>query len=110
MNIPHISLITLFNRFKQINVSEAKSMISEGSVIFIDARKNEDYQKSRIDGALSMEDDALNNFIDQTDRSHNIICYCYKGISSNGRCKKLVRAGFKNIYNLKSCYAAWCEQ
>ena len=85
-------------------------MISEGSVIFIDARKNEDYQKSRIDGALSMESDALNNFIDQTDRSHNIICYCYKGISSKGLCKKLVRAGFKNIYNLKGGYDAWCEK
>jgi len=96
-----------FKRSKQINASEARSMINEGNVIIIDARKSEDYQESHIEGALSMEDDTLNNFIDQTDRSNNIICYCYMGISSKGLCSKLTRAGFKNVYNLIGGYTAW---
>jgi len=101
-------LLTLpFKRSKQINAVQAKSMISKENVIVIDNRKNKDYNESHIDGALSLDESTLNHFINQTDKSKPIICYCYKGISSKGLCRKLTQAGFKNVYNLIGGYDAW---
>jgi len=100
----------LFQKYQQIDVSTAKSMINEGDVIVLDARKSKDHHESHIEGALSIESDALSDFIDQTDKSKTILCYCYKGISSKGSCRKLVQAGFKNVYNLKGGFEAWCKK
>lgn len=100
----------LFKNYQQINVSQAKSMINEGGIIVIDARKSKDHHESHIEGALSMKKNVLSDFIDRTDKSRSIICYCYKGISSKGLCRKLVQAGFKNVYNLKGGFDAWCKK
>ena len=100
----------LFKKSKQINVAQARSMIKEKDVIIVDVRKSKDYQQSHVEGALSIEGSTLNNFIDQTNKSNPIICYCYKGISSKRFCGKLTRAGFKNVYNLKGGYDAWCKE
>ena len=99
-----------FKKSKQINVAQARSMIKEKNAIIIDVRKNKDFQQSHVEGALSIEGNAFNNFIDQTDKSKPIICYCYKGISSKRFCGKLTRAGFKNVYNLKGGYDAWRKE
>ena len=72
--------------------------------------KNKDYQESHIEGAMPLGNDTLNDFIAQTDRSTKIICYCYKGMSSKGYCDKLAKAGFRNVYNLKGGYDAWCKK
>jgi len=98
-----------FKRLKQIDVSAANSLISEENVIVLDARKNSDYQKSHIEGARSIDGEALGDFIDQADKSKTILCYCYKGISSKGPCRMLISAGFKKVYNLKGGFDAWCK-
>ncbi len=100
----------LFKKSKQINVAQARSMIKEKNAIIIDVRKNKDFQQSHVEGALSIEGNMFNNFIDQTNKSKPIICYCYKGISSKRFCGKLARAGFKNVYNLKGGYDAWRKE
>lgn len=105
-NIPYLLKLP-FKQIKQISVSQAKSMIKDNNTIIIDARKNKDFKQSHVEGALSIEGNAFNNFIDQTDKSKLIICYCYKGISSKRFCGKLTQAGFKNVYNLKGGYDAW---
>lgn len=99
-----------FKKLRQIDVSTAKSMLSEGNIVVLDARKNNDYHKSHIEGALSIEGGALNDFIDRTDKSRTVLCYCYKGISSKRLCRKLIQAGFRNVCNLKGGFNAWCKK
>jgi len=99
-----------FKRLKQIDVPTAKSLIREENVTLLDARKSGDYQKSHIEGARSIDGEALNDFIDQADKSKTILCYCYKGISSKGPCRRLIQAGFKKVYNLKGGFDAWCKK
>lgn len=95
------------NKFKQISPSQTKSMIISKSVILIDLRKSNEYQEAHIDGALSMDNETLTNFINQTNKSSTIVCYCYKGISSKGACQKFFKSGFRNVYNLKGGFEAW---
>ena len=85
-------------------------MMKEGHVTIIDIRKNDDYRNAHIKGAFSLEGNAFNDFIHKADKSKTIICYCYKGISSKRSCRKLIKAGFHNVYNLKGGYNAWCKE
>lgn len=85
-------------------------MIGQGGITVIDIRKNRDYRISHIDGALNMEGGAVNDFINQADKSKPILCYCYKGVSSKAFCGKLEQAGFKNVYSLTGGYDAWTRK
>jgi thiosulfate sulfurtransferase len=98
-----------FNEINQIDMDQMKTMIQNQDVVVLDVRKEKDYQAAHIEGAVLMDSDLLNSFIQQTDKSSHIICYCYKGISSRNTCQKLMDAGFRHIYNLKGGYDAWCK-
>jgi len=97
----------LFDKFKQINSREAKLMIDQKGVLVIDARSPQSYQESHIEGAKSVPGDQLDIYLKKADKSSAVICYCYKGLSSRWACKKFIKAGFVNVYNLKGGFSAW---
>ena len=98
-----------FRRFKQIDVVKAKSMMEEEDAVVVDARSSEAYNERHIPGAVFVDKNNLEAFAQATDKSKPLICYCYKGLSSQLVCMALKRKGFANIYNLKGGFDAWSD-
>jgi len=82
-------------------------MINAGNVIVIDVRSPDVYQEQRIEGAILADKENWDQFVEGIDRSKQVICYCYKGISSKSFCNKLKKSGFDHVYNLQGGFDAW---
>jgi len=96
-----------WNRVKQISVKDAQKLIEEEGALLYDVRRSEDYEKSHAPKALHADKYKIEYFVETSDHSRPIICYCYRGVSSRIACKHLMNAGFENVWNLKGGYAAW---
>jgi len=95
------------SHIKSIGPLEAKEMIASGNIIIIDVRSSDMFGQAHIDGAILGGRSNWEAHIENIDRSKRIICYCYEGISSKSYCRKLKRAGFEHVYNLKGGFDAW---
>ncbi len=97
-SIPYISVEEL--RMKQIN----------GDVVILDAREENEYQVSHIEGAKFI---GFNTFSSETVRAEipeketPIIVYCSLGIRSEEIGEKLKKAGFTNVQNLYGGIFEW---
>ncbi|HCR31561.1 MAG TPA: thiosulfate sulfurtransferase [Opitutae bacterium] len=99
-----------WNRIKQISVADAMKLIKEEGALLYDVRRPVDYEKSHATGALLADKGKIEYFVETNDKTKPIVCYCYRGVSSRIACKRLMKAGFQNVWNLKGGYAAWQKE
>ena len=93
--------------FEQIDVDKAKEMIEHGPVTIVDVRREDDYLKAHIKGAVLVTDKNIDEFLSQTDRNKPLICYCYHGFSSQSACAFFQQSGFSQVLNVKGGFEAW---
>ena len=93
--------------FKQIDVNEAKKIIDEGNVTIIDIRDPASFQAAHITNAIAITDENVESFIKSADKDKPLICYCYRGISSQGAAEYFKRIGFKEVYSLEGGFEKW---
>ncbi len=90
-----------------------KELSKEGleKYTILDAREQEEYDVSHIEGAQFI---GYKNFdIDQLkliDKEQAIVVYCSIGYRSEKVGEKLIKAGFKNVYNLYGSIFEWANQ
>jgi len=78
-----------------------------GGVIVVDVRDLEEFNEDHIPGAINLP---LKNFAAGSgilDKEKKIVVYCNAGGRSYGAYKKLMKLGYKNIY--QAIYADWKE-
>ena len=92
---------------KEVSAGEAREMIGQGDVIFLDVRAATDFEQECIHGAIHLTPDNFDEFLNTTDKDKPIICYCYFGNSSLGVCAALQEQGFRRTYSLSGGFAAW---
>jgi len=68
--------------------------------VIIDTRAPESYQKSHIEGAVSIPLAELRKFADSLDRDAVTVTYCNKGVTGNAAQNLLLNRGFRRVYNL----------
>lgn len=83
-----------------LNVKEIKS---KHNLVFLDAREPKEFNVSHIENAIFV---GFDNF-DETkvtsavkDKNANIVVYCSIGVRSEKIGEKLLKLGYKNVYNL----------
>ncbi len=94
-----------------IDASEAKKLFDDG-VLFIDVRKDKDWQAGRIPGAEHLElkkvfsKETLSELVEQDQR---VVLYCNgeKCMRSSKATAKAVSWGFKNVYYFRGGLPAW---
>lgn len=77
------------------------------SVMLVDVRDPEEFAEGHIPGAINLP---LNNFAAGSgvlDKEKKIVVYCNSGGRSYGAYKKLMKLGYKNIY--QAIFADWKE-
>ena len=96
---------------KSINAQEAKSLFNQG-VIFVDVRKDSDWEAGRIPGAEHL--DLESNYSEEAllavvSKDDPVVIYC-NGIfclRSSEAAKKAVKWGYQKIYYFREGYPSW---
>ena len=93
--------------FEQINIEPAKEMLDKGDVAIVDIRDPESYKAGHIERAVLVNDENIDSFLRNADKDKPLICYCYRGISSQGAAQFFQQNGFKNVYSIDGGFEEW---
>lgn len=102
---------------KTIDVTEAEALFNDDSVVFIDPRKESDFNRSHIPGAIHLDIKGKSTNLSETtlseategDKATKIVFYC-NGPScprSANSCVKAAGWGFTNLYYFRDGLPAW---
>ena len=87
--------------YRQISQEKAKEMMSEGGVLVLDVRSQEEYDSGHIPGAVLLPVETITAETAAaviSDRSEIILVYCRSGNRSKTAAAALVKLGYENIY------------
>ncbi len=93
-----------------VSAMDAMELISSTpELIIIDVSPS--YEKGHIPGAVNyyVGDGSLDTAIPSLDSNAIYLVYCHVDSASISGAKKLVDAGFENVYRLEGNYAAWVD-
>ena len=84
-----------------IDMETLQTMNLQGAKI-VDVRSRREYSEGHIEGSINIPDYEITNRFKQIFMDHNqtIVLYCNSGVRSKKACKKLIKKGYTNIFNL----------
>lgn len=105
----HLILDSLLsNSVTTINVRESQD---ESDAIFIDARENDEFEVSKIRGAIWVGYSDLDMAkLDDLPKNSPLIVYCSVGYRSEKVAEKLSSAGFEDVSNLYGGIFEWVNE
>lgn len=92
---------TMNATYTKITPKEAKEIMENEDVIILDVRAQNEFDSERIDGAILIPDNEIEDDADEklTDKSAKILVYCRSGRRSEAASKLLVELGYENVYD-----------
>lgn len=92
---------TMNATYTKITPKEAKEIMENEDVIILDVRAQSEFDSERIDGAILIPDNEIEDDADEklTDKSAKILVYCRSGRRSEAASKLLVELGYENVYD-----------
>jgi thiosulfate sulfurtransferase len=97
----------VMDTFKRISVQEAHQIIETGDVTIVDIRDAASFSRGHITGAQSLNEDNVQTFMQKADKQIPLICYCYRGFSSQQAAGFFVGQGFKEVYSIDGGWEGW---
>ena len=91
-----------------ITIQELKNKQNKGALV-IDVRSSQEYNEGHISGAINIPEYEINSEINKIlkDKEREIVLYCTIGIRSKNAYNKLIKLGYKNVYNLYGGLENW---
>jgi hydroxyacylglutathione hydrolase len=97
-----------FEKLDLLSVFELKKMRDGNEAInVLDVRRNSEYQKEHIEGAVHIYVGELQNRIDEVPRDKPLAVICSVGRRASIGASLLLRAGFPKVYNVLGGMDAW---
>jgi thiosulfate sulfurtransferase len=93
--------------YKRISIDEAKMLIDKGGVTLADVRDAGAYGAGRIENAIHVQQETIDDFLAVAEKSKPLIIYCYHGNSSQGAADYFDGLGFAEVYSVDGGYEAW---
>lgn len=93
--------------WKEIGVQQVKEKIEAGEAEIVDIRDQDSYEATHIPGAIHLNDETINSFLECADREKPVIVYCYHGISSQGAAAFFAEKGFREVYSMAGGFESW---
>ena len=92
-----------------VDVEEKQMLLDLEDVQLVDVRTSLEYQNGHINKALNIDYNSptFSEEIAHLDKDKPVVLYCQKGGRSAKSAKKMSKAGFKNIYDLKGGFLMW---
>lgn len=88
--------------YQKLSVAEAKARMDSGDdIIILDVRTQEEYEEKHIPGAIVIPNEEIGKepLSQLPDLDKEILVYCRSGNRSAQAAKKLVEAGYTNVYD-----------
>ena len=96
--------------YKQISIDDAKAFIDTGDVTVADIRDAGAYLSGNIAGSINIQQDTMESFLTDTDKSLPLIVCCYHGHSSQNAAEYFSEQGFGEVYSVEGGYEAWRQK
>jgi thiosulfate sulfurtransferase len=93
--------------WQRISAEQASALIAERSPVLVDVRDQGSYQAARIPGALFLDNQSVQAFVEDADKAVPVVVYCYHGNSSQGAAAWLASKGFAEVYSLDGGFEGW---
>jgi len=103
------SVVKTSEGFYNVSLYAAKQMLESGDFFVLDVRPHSLFTDSHIKGAVNISVIELPDKIDEIPVNSKILLYCQFDIMSRSAVKKLVKAGFIEVYNIIGGFGAWCR-
>ena len=93
--------------FKHISIDDCNTMMQNQEITIVDVRDSAAFSHGRIPGAISLSNDNIEQFIEQTAKDKPLLVCCYHGNSSQGAADYLNEKGFSDTYSIDGGFEAW---
>lgn len=107
--IAYTELARLFSGYKAVDTAGLTALVNRQDALLVDVSGIADFEKGHIAGARNVQMsqfDADNKVLAKV-RELPVILACRTGATSAEAARKLVKAGFKQVYWLDGGIAAW---
>ena len=94
-------------QFEEIDTQKAKEMIDQGGITIVDVRDGGSFEEGHIEGAVSVGDTNIEEFVNSTDKNKPVLCYCFMGFSSQNAAQFFIEQGFENVYSMTGGFTEW---
>ena len=98
-----VGLNILYNKFKQVHVSEVRGLVESGAFI-IDVREADEYAAGHIKTAVNIPLSEIRNRLDEIPTDRPVYLHCRSSQRSYYTVCALQGRGFKNIVNISGSY------
>ena len=88
--------------YKKVSAVKGKEMIEKGGVTLVDVREQKEFDEGRIAGSILLPLGEINSRAESTltDKNSKIMVYCRSGRRSAEAADKLVKLGYKYVYDM----------
>jgi thiosulfate sulfurtransferase len=92
--------------FTRISIQQANELI-EAKASVVDVRDPQAFQAGHIEGAILLDNNSVDSFIQNTAKDAAVVVYCYHGNSSQQAGQFLAEQGFEQVYSVDGGFEAW---
>ena len=87
--------------YHKISAAEAKEMMDQSEVTVVDVRTLQEYQEGHVPGAINIPNEEILDTEPEllNDKDATLLVYCRSGRRSKDASDKLVKMGYKNVYD-----------
>lgn len=98
--------------YQEVSAEEASLLIANTSPLILDVRTQQEYEYSRIEGALLYPVQTLEQDVNKLLQYKNepVFVYCQSGNRSTVASRMLINAGFTKVYNLRNGIGDWVNR
>jgi thiosulfate sulfurtransferase len=93
--------------YKCISIHDAKAVIDQGGATIADVRDAGAFLAGRIENAVNIQQENVDEFLATGDKDKPLIVYCYHGNSSKGAADYFFSHGYNEVYSIDGGYEAW---
>jgi len=97
---------------KQIDIDEARRMMSQPGAVVIDVRESDEWRQGHLGNAISIPRGFLELRIEEKVPDHKapVILHCASGTRSLFAARALREMGYENVYNVTGGFNAWKDR
>lgn len=99
----------LNDEFKQVNVSEVRSLVESGATI-IDVRERFEYEAGHIENAINIPMSEFRDRLDEIPTDRPVYLHCLSGQRSYNVVRALTNLGYQNVYNISGSFLGISEE
>lgn len=93
--------------YQEIESNNLSTLMSQGKVLLVDVRNDDETSRGVIHGALCIPLHLLPLRVAELAGEDPLVFYCHSGVRSAHACSLMANQGRNNIYNLRGGVLAW---